>query len=155
MNEQDMSCTWMLLTIIAIVDQQWQILGNVELTSSDWISWTMVYLWKNCVNNASIFQAKKDPFKYQYILSTDKFKSKIGNIAKFSDSLKYLPFIFTDDNHYTCSLYHSKDHYNMAPKYIVTLSFDVLKLSRCLCKKIFFFPFLLRENDNFACSWQF
>jgi hypothetical protein len=97
--------TWTVAALLSRVEILWRLISNkIELRTSNWHGWLLVYLFKHCFNESSRRQAKGDPFKIGYIRSIDSFLDKVGGLNDLSSyfnnpnllELLYLdlPFLF-------------------------------------------------------------
>ena len=71
---------WTISGLISRVESLWQVIDKVELKTSQWYGWLMVYLTKQCFDRGGRRQNGKDPFKYKFISTVEKITEKINEI---------------------------------------------------------------------------
>ena len=79
-KDTDTRVVWTVAVLMCRVETLWQIISRVELHTSRWHGWMLVYLTKQCFNNVSKRQKKNDPYKYQYISTVTRLLENCSTI---------------------------------------------------------------------------
>ena len=81
---------WIVAVLMSRVETLWhEIATNIELHTSQWHGWMLVYLTRICFNEGNRRQSPSDPFKQSYMLNIEDFVNKTtidGNLESYWDS---------------------------------------------------------------------
>jgi hypothetical protein len=106
-NDIDTSLIWTVAALLCRVEPLWKIVCQVELRTSNWHGWMLVYLTKHCFNQGSRKQSRNDPFKMKFMNTIIRFRDKVQH-AELNDYFRNLNKVFycnlIDDNGNTRSI---------------------------------------------------
>ena len=102
-SDIDTSLLWTVSNLLCRVEKLWMIVEKVDLFTSKWHGWMLVFLTKNCFNQGNHRQVKNDPFKYKFISETSRFLEKIR--------LRHIEDFFIDFE--SVKLYNSNNSINL------------------------------------------
>ena len=86
---------WTVAAIMCRVEVIWRSVCAVELYTSKWHGWLLVFLTKKCFNEGSLRQTKNDPFQYTFISDIQRLYNKVhkDNLCDYFNDLDDI-FIF-------------------------------------------------------------
>ena len=70
-SDSNSAMIWAIAALMCRVEAIWKNVCAVELFTSKWHGWMLVYLTRFCFNRGSACQAPNDPFKFTYISTLD------------------------------------------------------------------------------------
>ena len=76
----DTRLIWTVAALLSRVEALWQVITKVEMKTSQWHGWMLVYLTKHCFNEGMRRQCRADPFKLKFIDTIDRLYEKIRQV---------------------------------------------------------------------------
>lgn len=101
-NNIDTRLIWTVATLLSRVEALWQIVTKVDMKTSQWHGWMLVYLTKHCFNEGGRRQSRVDPFKLSFINTIVRLheKTQQADLRSYFHDLNGVLFVdfSTDDD---------------------------------------------------------
>ena len=132
--------SWTICGLISRVELLWKLVEKVDLKTSLWHGWFMVYLNKHCFDKGGRRQGQKDPFKYQFVSPVEKINGKLNRPTLISafEEISHVQVYDNEDNISLQDLLIEEE--NIADIKVVIASFTDIE-----------FPFSMTVND---CTFE-